>query len=139
MNELSIVNDETPEVPRQTGMSRLTITSWLCLLWVFVAFCTFWETIDNIDVDGATKERYLPYEPLITGVVFTGLATVPIGFGCGLWALLFRYRTDYGLPLLPTLVLGLLMTGLAYHQYQMNPWWNQWNDEPPIVVPVVSD
>jgi hypothetical protein len=62
---------------------------------------------------------------------------IPVGFGCGLWALLYRY--DFGLPLLPTLIFGLLLTGLVYHQYQMHQWWIHFNNQPPIVAPTTSD
>jgi hypothetical protein len=55
LNESVITDQESPIVSRQNGISRLTITAWICLLWVFVAFCIFWGTMDNTDVNGALK------------------------------------------------------------------------------------
>ena len=136
LNEFPVVNIETPDASQQKGMSWLTVAAWFCLLWVFVAYCTFWGTLDNIDFDGTTKKEYLPYEPLIAFVVYTGLAAIPVGFGCGLMALL--YRKDYGLPLLTTLVLGLFMIGLVYNKFQTYQSWNQWNNQPPVVLPAAS-
>ena len=138
--ESPVVNEKTPNVPHRSSAFLLTMIAWFCLLWVFIAFCTFWGTIDNIDFDGTLKTEFQPYGLLIDYVCLSGLVAIPVGAGCGLWALLLAllFRKDYfGLPLLPTLILGLILTGLAYNQYQTHLWWNQWNDQPPVVV--VSD
>ena len=119
---------------RRNGRSWLVIAPWLCLLWVGIAFCTFWITIDNIDVDGSTKTEFQPYEPLITVIVYIGLIALPIGFCCGLLALSSRKDPEF-LSLPPTLLLGFLLTGSVLHQYREYQRWNQWNTNPPIVVP----
>jgi hypothetical protein len=134
LNETDTLSEEMPDISHQNGISRLTITAWLCLLWVFVAFYTFWATIDNIDVDGALKTKFQPYELLIDCVFFSGLVTIPVGIGCGL--LVLFNRKNYGLPLLPTLILGLVLTGLVYNQYQTYQWWIQFNNNPPGLVEI---
>ena len=136
MNETPSPSEETSEVTHRSGMSRGTIITWLCLLWVFVAFCTFWKTIDNIDVDGALKTEFLPFESIIDGVCLSGLAAVPLGFGCGLWAFIYGNENDRGLSFLPTLALGLLFIWLACN---LGLRWivdcGLWNGQPPISVP----
>ena len=118
---------------RRNGISWLVIASWLCLLWVILACGVFFSTADNLDYDGSTKKEFLPYEPLLFVIVYIGHVALPIGFCCGLWALLFGKNRI--LSLLPILILGLFLTGLVYHQYKMNQQWQQWNTNPPIVVP----
>ena len=136
--ESPVVNGKTPNVPHRSSAFLLTMIAWFCLLWVFIAFCTFWGTIDNIDFDGALKTEFQPYGLLIDCVCFSGLVAIPVGAGCGLWALLLALlnRKNYGLPLLPTLMLGLILTGLAYNQYQTYQWWIQFNNNPPVLVEI---
>ena len=122
---------ETPIELHRNGISRLTMVSWFCVLWSFVAICVIWGTIDNIDFDGATKKEYLPYESLIACIVYTGYAAISVGFGSGLWALLFR--KNFGVPLLPTLILGLLLIALAFNWYQAYQWNIQSNGQSPTV------
>ena len=115
---------------RRSGLSWQTITAWLCLLWVGIAFCILFALFEKIDIKGIERS---PYDLWFDCVGFTGLAAIPVGFGCGLWALLFR--KDHGLPLPPTFLLGLLLMGLAFHQYREYQWWRQFRIDPPIVVP----
>jgi len=88
-----------------------------------------------VDIKGLESS---PYDLLCDCVGYTGLAAIPTGFICGVCALLFRKDPEF-LSLIPTLILGLSMVGLACHQYRQYreyQWWHQFRTNPPIVVPV---
>ena len=100
---------ETSETIHPNSGSRWTIIAWICLAWVFVGLCTLVSAAD--DLFNYDRGNYTSKFAWIDYMIYSILAAIPIGFGCGLWA--FFYRKDYGLALLPTLILGLLSIFLA--------------------------
>jgi hypothetical protein len=136
-------NNELP----QNKTSRLMITTWVCLLWFVFAFCTFvlaivnnWIILYGVNAYEFPKYRQ-PYEWLIESIAFSGMLAVPIGFCCGLWVIVFqRYTAKDLIPtLIPTIMLGVLLLAFVVHQYQMYQLSKKWNDNPPVVVPMLSD
>jgi hypothetical protein len=129
---------EATAVPRQNVTTWLTVIAWLCLLWVFIAFCIIYATIDKINLKGDSETKNQPLELLFDGAFITGLAALPVGFICGLCLLLFGKGTELRiLTLIPTLILGLLLLALAVHQYPMYRWWFQRNGDPATTAPTV--
>ena len=124
------------DIPRPNGVSWLVIVPWLCLLWVFIAFCTLYGMLAHnvVDIKGLKSS---PYDLLFNCVAFTGWAAMPVGIVCGVCALLFR--KDKVLSLLPTLVLGLLLAGLSFQQYQTYQGLKPKNANPPVAIPVTTD
>ena len=129
--------NESAETPRRNKMSWLVIVSWLCTLWVGVAFFALLITFDHIDFYGNPEWRP-PYQWLVECIVLVGLIATPVGFICGLCALLFRKDPNF-LSLLPIFVLGLLLVALACHEYRQYQWWQNFHANPPVVAPVVPD
>jgi len=129
--------NEFAETPRRNRMSRLVIASWLCLLWVGIAFCVLYGMLAHnlIDIKGRESS---PFDLLFSVVLITGLIAIPVGFTCGLCALLFRKDPEF-VSFLPTLALGLLLVILTCLQCQMyhEDQRNQQNANTPFVVPVV--
>jgi TRAP-type C4-dicarboxylate transport system permease small subunit len=114
---------ETTANSRQKITTWLAITTWLCLLLVFIAFCIIYATIDKIDLKGNSETKNLPLELLFDSAFITGLAALPVGFVCGLVALLLERRVEkWALVLISTLILGLLLLALAISQYQASQW-----------------
>jgi hypothetical protein len=115
----------------------LAIASWLCMLWVFIAFCILYAMLENnmIDIKGI---EYSPYDLLFDCIFFSGFAAIMIGFSCGLWVLLFRKVSDYSF-LFPTVVLGFLLAGYlalwTFQQYQEYENRRLGYPNSPVVVP----
>ena len=127
-------------VSHQNRASWLVIASKFCLLYGLFAICTIiWAlTIYNIDVYGKPEYRK-PYDWLIESIIYTGLTAIPVGFVCGLWALLFRKDREFQ-SLAPTLILGLLLAGFALLQYRTYQYWHpSLPGDPPMVVPVTIE
>ena len=129
--------NESTETPRRNKVSRLVIVSWLCLLWVGIAFCALLATFDHLDVYDNPEWRP-PYQWLVECIVLVGLIATPVGFICGLCALLFRKDPEF-VSFLPIFVLGLLLAVLTSLLCHAHLELNQTSGDPPIIVPVDSD
>jgi RsiW-degrading membrane proteinase PrsW (M82 family) len=127
---MSNEHSETIANPRQKVTIWLTITTWLCLLWVIIAFCTLCASIDQIDFYGDSETKNQPLELLFDSAFITGFAALPVGFFCGLYVLLLGKGTKLRIVVLPpTLVFGLLLLAIVVKQYQMSQRWTN----PPTV------